>query len=42
MIIQEKMTKGMGINPLKVNMDWPSMADLDHGTWPPTNPNWFK
>ena len=23
-------------------MDWPSIKQLDNGTWPPANPNWFK
>lgn len=31
-----------GINPLKLNMDWPSIKQDGAGTWPPANPNWFK
>ena len=36
------MQKTTGINPLKLNMDWPSVRMDDNGTWPPLNPNWFK
>lgn len=48
---KEKIMKGTGINPLKINMDWPSikmlgifklLITLADGTWPPLNPNWFK
>ena len=31
-----------GINPMKLNMDWPSVKQDGAGTWPPANPNWFK
>lgn len=41
-IMKERMIKSSGINPLKVNLDWPSLKQSDNGTWPPTNPNWFK
>ncbi len=41
-IIQERLQKVTGINPLKLNMDWPSLKMDTDGTWPPMNPNWFK
>ena len=31
-----------GINPMKMNLDWPSLKQDGSGTWPPANPNWFK
>ena len=31
-----------GINPMKLNLDWPSLKQDGAGTWPPANPNWFK
>ena len=34
--------KATGLNPLKMNMDWPSIKKDSNGTWPPANPNWFK
>eukprot|EP00831_Metopus_contortus_P064664 TRINITY_DN5785_c0_g1_i3.p1 TRINITY_DN5785_c0_g1~~TRINITY_DN5785_c0_g1_i3.p1 ORF type:complete len:211 (+),score=65.53 TRINITY_DN5785_c0_g1_i3:178-810(+) len=40
--LKQKIKRGVGINPLKLNMDWPSMKQLADGTWPPLNPNWFK
>eukprot|EP00831_Metopus_contortus_P064666 TRINITY_DN5785_c0_g1_i8.p1 TRINITY_DN5785_c0_g1~~TRINITY_DN5785_c0_g1_i8.p1 ORF type:complete len:262 (+),score=79.66 TRINITY_DN5785_c0_g1_i8:430-1215(+) len=40
--LKQKIMCGIGINPLKLNMDWPSMKQLADGTWPPMNPNWFK
>lgn len=40
--IKEKVKKTTGINPLKLNMDWPSIKMDSDGTWPPLNPNWFK
>lgn len=40
--MKQRMLKTSGINPLKVNMDWPSVKMDSAGTWPPANPNWFK
>ena len=40
--IKQRVAKTSGINPLKLNMDWPSVKTDSQGTWPPTNPNWFK
>ena len=40
--MRERVQKTSGINPLKLNMDWPSVKQDDAGTWPPLNPNWFK
>ena len=42
MITKERMIKTSGINPMKLNLDWPSVKRDDAGTWPPANPNWFK
>lgn len=39
---RDRVQKSSGINPLKLNMDWPSIRQDDTGTWPPMNPNWFK
>ena len=39
---KQRIERTSGINPLKLNMDWPSIKQDDMGTWPPTNPNWFK
>ena len=40
--VADRLMKTSGINPMKVNMDWPSIKQDDTGTWPPANPNWFK
>ena len=40
--MSHKVQRTTGINPLKLNMDWPSIKKDDTGTWPPANPNWFK
>ncbi len=40
--MQSRVLKTTGINPLKLNMDWPSVKMDAAGTWPPSNPNWFK
>mgnify|MGYP000055953205 CR=1 FL=1 len=40
--MKQRMLKTSGINPLKMNMDWPSVKMDSAGTWPPANPNWFK
>jgi len=39
--LREKVFKTSGINPLKLNLDWPTVKQLDIGSWPPANPNWF-
>jgi hypothetical protein len=52
-VSKEKIQRTSGINPMKLNLDWPSVKKdgkpntlslyiLDTGTWPPANPNWFK
>lgn len=41
-MIKQRMLNTSGINPLKINMDWPSIRQDAAGTWPPANPNWFK
>lgn len=41
-IMKEKIVNSTGINPLKLNLDWPSFKQDSTGTWPPANPNWFK
>ena len=40
--VADRLMKTSGINPMKVNLDWPSIKQDDTGTWPPANPNWFK
>ena len=40
--MKDRVQKTSGINPLKLNMDWPSVKQDSAGTWPPLNPNWFK
>lgn len=40
--MKQRMMRTSGINPLKLNMDWPSIKQDGAGTWPPANPNWFK
>lgn len=40
--MKSRVQKTSGINPLKLNMDWPSIKQDGAGTWPPANPNWFK
>ena len=37
-----RVQQSTGLNPMKVNMDWPSVKQDADGTWPPANPNWFK
>lgn len=39
---KERVQRTSGINPLKINLDWPSVKRDDAGSWPPANPNWFK
>lgn len=41
-VIQKRVANVTGINPMKLNMDWPSIKMDSDGTWPPLNPNWFK
>jgi len=40
--MKQRILKTSGINPLKLNMDWPSIKQDGAGTWPPANPNWFR
>ena len=40
--MKERVQRSTGMNPMKINMDWPSIKQMDDGTWPPLNPNWFK
>mmetsp|Transcript_8533 Transcript_8533/g.14388 ORF Transcript_8533/g.14388 Transcript_8533/m.14388 type:complete len:90 (+) Transcript_8533:378-647(+) len=40
--ITQQVQKSTGLNPMKLNMDWPSIKQDTNGTWPPANPNWFK
>ena len=40
--MSSQMLKATGINPMKLNVDWPSVKQDATGTWPPANPNWFK
>ena len=40
--VAQRIEKSSGINPIKINMDWPSVKQDGSGTWPPANPNWFK
>ncbi|KAL4429298.1 hypothetical protein ABPG74_002284 [Tetrahymena malaccensis] len=39
--LKERLIKTTGLSPLKVNIDWPSLKQLENGSWPPANPNWF-
>jgi len=39
--IRDKVYKTSGINPLKLNLDWPVVKQAEIGSWPPANPNWF-
>lgn len=41
-VCKDRIQKTSGINPLKMNLDWPSVKRDDTGSWPPANPNWFK
>ena len=41
-IMKERIIKSTGINPMKLNLDWPALKQSELGTWPPANPNWFK
>ena len=38
----QQAQKSTGLNPMKLNLDWPSIKRDAAGTWPPANPNWFK
>ena len=40
--ISQRIMRTSGLNPMKVNLDWPSIKQDGAGTWPPANPNWFK
>ena len=39
---KQRILRTSGLNPLKLNMDWPSIKQDADGSWPPANPNWFK
>jgi len=41
-IIRDKIWKTTGVNPLKLNLDWPTLKQLENGSWPPANPNFFQ
>lgn len=41
-LLKTQVQKATGMNPLKLNLDWPSIKQDASGTWPPANPNWFK
>jgi len=38
--IKDKLLQTTGVSPFKLNIDWPSIKQLENGTWPPSNPNW--
>ena len=40
--LSQNVKKSTGLNPMKLNLDWPSIKQDSAGTWPPANPNWFK
>ena len=40
--MKERLQKTSGVNPMKINMDWPSVKMDASGAWPSLNPNWFK
>ena len=42
MMMKERIGRTTGLNPMKLNMDWPSIKQDSAGSWPPLNPNWFK
>ena len=42
MQVKEKTRQATGLNPMKLNLDWPSIKQDSTGSWPPANPNWFK
>ncbi len=37
-----RVQKTTGLNPMKLNMDWPSIKQDSNGTWPPANPLWTR
>lgn len=39
-LIKQDLIKNKGLSPMKVNLDWPSIRQLENGTYPPVNPNW--
>ena len=39
--MKQRLVQTQGINPLKLNLDWPSIRKDAAGVWPPANPNWF-
>lgn len=36
-LVRDRIFKSSGINPLKLNVDWPTLKQLDVGSWPPAN-----
>ena len=40
--LTKNVKRATGLNPMKLNLDWPSIKQDSTGTWPPANPNWFK
>ena len=42
MVLAQHVIKASGMNLLKMNMDWPSLKKDSKGTWPPSDPEWFK
>ena len=40
--VKMRIARTSGMNPLKLNLDWPSIKQDAQGTWPPANPNWFR
>ena len=40
--LTQRVQRVTGMNPMKLNLDWPSLKQDGAGTWPPANPNWFK
>ncbi|CDW85761.1 ribosomal protein l7 l12 c-terminal domain containing protein [Stylonychia lemnae] len=40
--LKQRIQRTSGVNPMKLNLDWPSLKPDETGSWPPANPNWFK
>jgi len=40
--VKDKLLQTTGVSPFKLNIDWPSIKQLENGTWPPSNPNWVQ
>ncbi|KRW98850.1 Ribosomal protein L7/L12, C-terminal/adaptor protein ClpS-like [Pseudocohnilembus persalinus] len=39
--LKENIYKSTNIDLMKLNIDWPGIKQLESGSWPPNNPNWF-